>query len=519
MLKLRNRIHMAITCVQGFIIGMMVMSCTHSVDGICVDKAALLQSSSMHRKQAKVAREVSDFRTAIMQADSALLRAQECGDTIAIVQAYNELGTDFRRMGRMEKALRFHYEALRYAEPCCDTCFQARKNIVVSCNGLGNAYLTLGETDMAARFFRRALAGEAALGSELGQAINYANLGAIYEQNGELDSAQLYYEQSMRLNEQIGSCLGIGLCHVYFGQVEERRGHYAAAIAEYEQADEEFCEQGDLWHCVEPTMALAGLYLKMGKNGKAKTYVDTSIETAEKIHSLEHLKEAYMLRAQYDEQMGQPAAALRDYKVAMAYNDSLHGPQSTTEIREICLDYEQMKHDRIIKALHHAQEQEERQEKRNHRLVIWISLLLLLVGVYMLYILRNRLTLWVSHLLMKQHPTEHSSLTEADSLWLSEIQRFILERMPDGNVTTEMVAEHVRMSVPTLQSRIRVLTGDTLGHLILQTRLEHAKQLLEEKHLPAHEVAERCGFFNHSYFGRVYRKYFGTTPGESRRGG
>ena len=65
----------------------------------------------------------------------------------------------------------------------------AKKNRVVSLNGLGNIYLTLGNYERADSALRLALEGERRLNSVLGQAINYANIGSIYRYRGQIDSA------------------------------------------------------------------------------------------------------------------------------------------------------------------------------------------------------------------------------------------------------------------------------------------------------------------------------------------
>ena len=85
--------------------------------------------------------------------------------------------------------------AWKLSEESTDTSHNARKNRVVSLNGLGNIYMTLGNYERADSMLRMALAGERQLGSMLGQAINYANLGSIFEHHGEMDSARLYYDK------------------------------------------------------------------------------------------------------------------------------------------------------------------------------------------------------------------------------------------------------------------------------------------------------------------------------------
>ena len=84
--------------------------------------------------------------------------------------------------------------------------------------------------------FRQALSGEQQLNSELGQAINYANIGAIFEKQGMIDSAWIYYRRSMQHNQAAGSDLGISLCHTYFGNLLEKDKQWDNAIREYRSA-------------------------------------------------------------------------------------------------------------------------------------------------------------------------------------------------------------------------------------------------------------------------------------------
>lgn len=120
--------------------------------------------------------------------------AESYNDTLNFVKALNNIGTDYRRMGVLDEAQLYHYKAWKISEASTDTSQTARKNRVVSLNGLGNIYMTLGNYERADSVLRRALKGETELGSATGQAINYANLGSIFQHRGQLDSAWVYYE-------------------------------------------------------------------------------------------------------------------------------------------------------------------------------------------------------------------------------------------------------------------------------------------------------------------------------------
>lgn len=168
------------------------------------------------REWGKALRNDSRFEEALRTHSEGLRQAESIGDTLEWVQALNNIGTDYRRMGVLDAAQEYHYSAWKLSEECADTSFTAKKNRVVSLNGLGNIYMTLGNYERADSTLRMALKGEQQLNSALGQAINYANLGSIFEHRGQTDSAWVYYRKSMALNTDAGSDLGISLCHTLF---------------------------------------------------------------------------------------------------------------------------------------------------------------------------------------------------------------------------------------------------------------------------------------------------------------
>ena len=170
--------------------------------------------SIAYKIRGKELRDKSRFREALNAHYKSLEYALAAQDTNEIIQAYNNLGTNFRRMGILDEASNNHYTALRYCENWSDTISDvAKKNKVVSLNGIGNIHLTLGNAEIAMQAFSKALEGEKKLGSYLGQAINYANIGSILETKGETAKAYIYYQESMKFNRLAQSNLGIALCH------------------------------------------------------------------------------------------------------------------------------------------------------------------------------------------------------------------------------------------------------------------------------------------------------------------
>ena len=141
-------------------------------DSLNEKRAALL----IRQKLGRALRNKSDFDAAITVHEQCIATATELQDTLQLIIALNNQGTNFRRIGDLEEASRYHYHALELCDNTVgDTSFIARKNRVRTLNGLGNVMLSLRNTEVAEEMFRRALQGEKELNSATGQAINYAN--------------------------------------------------------------------------------------------------------------------------------------------------------------------------------------------------------------------------------------------------------------------------------------------------------------------------------------------------------
>ncbi|MDD3909818.1 MAG: tetratricopeptide repeat protein, partial [Proteiniphilum sp.] len=167
-------------------------------------------------------REASDFSKAISYHQQGLVAAYKINDTIGIIQALNNIGTDFRRIEALPEASDCHYQALQMAESFSGKNeYIGRKSRAMAINGIGNVHLSFGNLDEAERMFKEALAEEITLGSNLGQAMNYANIGTVIEKKLMYDSAFAYYQRSLEKNMLAKSQLGIGLCYIHLGHIYE----------------------------------------------------------------------------------------------------------------------------------------------------------------------------------------------------------------------------------------------------------------------------------------------------------
>ena len=348
------------------------------------------------RELGKKLRNASQFYEAIDVHKRGLVAAEKLRDTVQIVQALNNIGTNYRRLAILDEASSYHYQALTYCDQYSGSRNPddrtARKNRVVSLNGIGNVQLTLGNADEAENAFRQALKGENELGSALGQAINYANLGSILESREMLDSARYYYGKSLEFNEKVKSDLGVSLCHAHFGRLSEKEGDYDTAIEEYRQAYDIMEGNSDVWHWLESAVSLVRAYINAGNLERASFYLAKAGKEAGRISSMEYLAEVNRLEYLISKKKGNAVKALEYYVRSREYADSVASEKNLNHIQNVRVRYERERKQNEIELLNRSWEA----ERKNRNALLTMSLIALfltiatIIVLIFLIALRNR---------------------------------------------------------------------------------------------------------------------------------
>lgn len=334
-------------------------------------------------------RNESTFDEALTTHSEGLKQAEAIQDTLEWVQALNNVGTDYRRMGILDIAQEYHYQAWSLCKVTTDTSFVAIKNQAKSLNGLGNIYLTLGNYERADSALRKALVVEQRLGSMVGVAINYANLGSIFEHRGEIDSAWVYYRYSMEANQKAGSTLGIALCHSYFGSLYEQAQQYDEAAREYEAGYQLMQDSKDEWHKLNLLVALASVHSATRDDAQMLQYLGLARETADKIQNKEHLADIYTLYYQYYKRHGDWQAALTYYEQATEMKQSILDMDKFNRMQNTSLNIERNIQNRKMNKAKITLEHE-RAERRIEN-VTFAVLALLLLGFFSFYLYIQRI--------------------------------------------------------------------------------------------------------------------------------
>lgn len=101
------------------------------------------------------------------------------------------------------------------------------------------------------------------------------------------------------------------------------------------------------------------------------------------------------------------------------------------------------------------------------------------------------------------------------SLIAMQVKVKLLEHLPSGTVTEEVVAGDLHMSLRTMQRKLRD-QGTTFKALLDETRRELAGQYIENSRLSIGEITYLLGFSEPSNFSRAFKRWKGVSPSEYR---
>ncbi len=115
-------------------------------------------------------------------------------------------------------------------------------------------------------------------------------------------------------------------------------------------------------------------------------------------------------------------------------------------------------------------------------------------------------SIWLQHII----DIERSPVTD-------RIQNFISEHYKD-KLTTESICNELNISKTTVYNYLKREHNLSLTQYMNQYRLEQSKTLLTNKNTPIAEVAMEVGFDDYNYYTRLFKKTYGLTPRQYRKG-
>lgn len=109
-------------------------------------------------------------------------------------------------------------------------------------------------------------------------------------------------------------------------------------------------------------------------------------------------------------------------------------------------------------------------------------------------------------------------LPDADAMFMNRVMQYIEENIGNCDANIEDMASVAATSRSNLNRRLRSLVGITAGQLLIDARMQRARQILQKKdNIGIAEIAYLCGYSDPHYFSRSFKQKYGVTPTDFQR--
>ena len=100
---------------------------------------------------------------------------------------------------------------------------------------------------------------------------------------------------------------------------------------------------------------------------------------------------------------------------------------------------------------------------------------------------------------------------------MSKAKRFILDNYANPELTLGSVASYVGFNEKYFSTRFTKEEGMTFINYLTEVRIRRARELMETTDLKIYEISRRVGYNSVEHFTRVFKKYWGVSPGSFRK--
>ncbi|WP_108245469.1 tetratricopeptide repeat-containing sensor histidine kinase [Muricauda brasiliensis] len=332
-------------------------------------------------------RNFSEYEKAVALHEQALAASERANNIDFKVLSLNMLGVVYRRTDGIKTALDYHQKALELAEQIENPSNHIKRSINVALNGIGNLYQTLEQYDLAILQFRRALKLEEELGNKLGLAINHQNIGHCLEEKGDLEEALENYRKSLAYNEEIDSEVGRVICKNSLAQIYLKQNMPYLALVLLEPLHSESEKIGDFSVTGLVYINTGWAHTKLGNYDEAETFIQKGLTMAQNRNMPSNILYAYEKMSDLENAKGDFKKAYESYKKASEYEKEISSATNLRYMNDIIVRYENDKKNSQIAVLAKENEIVRLRLKKNQTTLLVSALIVGLISsiLYILY--------------------------------------------------------------------------------------------------------------------------------------
>lgn len=331
-------------------------------------------------------RNISRLFRAIEYHQKGLKAAEKAKNVEFRIFSLNMLGVAYRRMDAIKKALDYSQEALALADSIGRPSEGIKRSVNVSLNSIGNIYQTLQQYDLAIVYFKESMKLERELGNKRGLAVNHQNIGECLEAQGALEKALENFKIALAYDEEIQSERGIAICKNSIADIYIKQGNLNEALTILEPTLVAAEKIGDQQITASVLINLGWVLMRLQRNPEANDKLLAGLRTAKKHNLPALMSRSYKLLSELAQNEGAYQKALSYFKNAKELDDEVTNELNLRYVNDMILLYDSEKKNNQIEVL--AQQNEIVTLKlRRNRNALLIGALLVCLLILILYIL------------------------------------------------------------------------------------------------------------------------------------
>ena len=340
----------------------------------------------------------SDFTKAIEYYELSVKLAIEVNDKTNEARGYHNLAEVYSHIGDNTKATEFLFKSIKIKEQLND-----KRSLAKGYIGIGEMYYNRNDFAKARVYFEKSLkiCRELKCLEEIGG--NYSNIANIFSAENKRDSAIVYCYKALEIYKQTDYISGISNLYVSLGVEYTLKSDYALAEKFLLQGLKSKIELADYEGHAIVNHYLANLYLKEAAGATEKIKSDLydkaesagleSYKTAMRIGTIPVRRDASEVIKKIYQKQGKYSEALKYSEIFNALSDSLLNKEKIQALTFAEARWNVEKKQQEINNLEDSQKlqqkiiQQKDKEARQHKLIIWFIITLLLLSIASAYLI------------------------------------------------------------------------------------------------------------------------------------
>jgi tetratricopeptide (TPR) repeat protein len=360
-------------------------------------------------------------------------------------KAFSTMGLIYSGMGKYPEALNSFFKSLKIHEE-----LKFEPGICNALDQIGYVLSKQKKFDEAQSYYDNSLARRQKQNSKKEIATSYSYLGILMYDTKKFPEALKYFQMSVQLLNEIGDWR-VGTLYGNLGNAYEMTGNQEEALKYKLLAVEHSKQHKELPSVATFEISSGNTLRHLKKFSEARQHIEAGLKVALSIGHTDAIQNGYSSLSELDEATGNALGALKNYKLAMAYKDSIFNSEAARRSLEAQVQYDFDKKEQEAKLVQEKKDALAQEEKQKQKLLRNFFMagfgLLLLVAVLIFMGYRNKQK--ANHIISAQKQQVEAAKNEI------ELQKITIELKQKEMMDSIFYAKRIQTALITSEKYIQ----------------------------------------------------------------